>query len=96
MIAARNERRLRFAYGECGDEGELVIRPVAASATAAPLLSMVALPGAWQLIAARPTTLAGKQMLRAAEAASGLKLAFRAAPWVGRGRSSRARRRAGR
>jgi hypothetical protein len=44
MTAAKNER---------GDEAELVIGASAALATNAPILSMVALPGAWQLTGAR-------------------------------------------
>lgn len=80
-MVGTEQRRVRFEYGEDGDEAELVLHPVATWSADGPRLTMVALPGTWQYSERGPDTLTGKQMLRGAETASGLRLAFRAESW---------------
>ena len=74
--------RIPFQYGERADIAELVLEPAAAwgleNAAAARL---VAHPGEWKVLGPVPDTLIGKQMIKAAEEASGLAVRFRATPW---------------
>jgi len=78
---ATSERRFLFTYGERRDIAELVILPPGQwTHESGPAIQMVAHLD--DLNGTLPHTLEGKQMLRAAEAKTGLRLAFRAKPWV--------------
>jgi len=76
-LLPERERRFRFPYGDHKDEAELVILvPPSWDGQVPPSVTLIALRGNWQAGYKVPDSALGKQMLRAAEKVSGLKLAF--------------------
>jgi hypothetical protein len=76
-LLPERERRFRFPYGSYHDEAELVIlAPPSWDGQVPPSVKLIALKGNWQAGSEVPDSSLGKQMLRAAEKASGLKLTF--------------------
>lgn len=70
-------RRFRFGYGNYGDQAELVlVVPAHWDSQVPPAVSMIALSGNWTGAGPLPDSSLGKEMLRAAERATGLKLSY--------------------
>ena len=89
MRSQAEDRRFQFHYGPHQEVGELVLRSSpwhSSGGTAKPLGTLV-IPnnGTWTRITSRlvpgPDSLVSHELLRQAEKASGLRLAFRAVPW---------------